>query len=141
MSVLDDEQILIEYLQVYARENRKKLEVFFDGAPVGKSGSRNYGLVQAVFVRKGMTADEAIRIRLKKLKKNARNYIVVSSDRQVQAEARDVGATIIRSEDFSEEVIQAGYRSVSNDQIDETFLNKNEVEEWLRLFGDEENKH
>ena len=43
LSMPDDEQRLIELLNRYGELRRHKLEVYFDGAPVGQAGIRNYG--------------------------------------------------------------------------------------------------
>jgi hypothetical protein len=98
---LDVEERLVGLLQVYARVRRKRVEVFFDGAPAGYAGDRSYGMVRAHFVRAGSSADAAIHQYLLGLKKSARNATVVTSDRQVQAEARRQGAAVIPSDEFA----------------------------------------
>ena len=95
---LDDEMELIAILQEFCRMTRKGADVYFDGAPAPHAGTRKYGSVSAHFVRLGSSADEAIRRRLKSLGKSAKNWPVVTSDRQVQAEARAAQAGIITSE-------------------------------------------
>src|SRR5215470_4210350 len=85
---VDDEMELISVLQEFCRLERRQVEVFFDGAPTSQAGTRKQGAVTAYFIRQGTTADDAIRDRLKKLGRSARNWTVVSSDRQVQANAR-----------------------------------------------------
>jgi uncharacterized protein len=102
---MDDEERLLALLQVYARVRRKKIDVFFDGAPPGQSGQRVYGLVRAHFVQAGRTADEAIRLQLVALGKAARNASVVTADRQVQANARALHAQVISSEAFAAELL------------------------------------
>src|SRR5512145_1541175 len=92
---VDDEMELIAILQEFCRLERKQAEVFFDGAPAPQAGTRKLGAVTAHFVRLGATADNAICDRLKTLRKSARNWTVVSSDRQVQAEARAALAEVI----------------------------------------------
>jgi uncharacterized protein len=101
---LDDEQALITLLQGYARQNRKRIEVFFDGAPPGQAGERSYGTIRAHFVAAGHTADDAILRYLLAQKGAARNMTVISSDRQVQANARALHATVIPSEDFARQL-------------------------------------
>ncbi|HLO30861.1 MAG TPA: NYN domain-containing protein, partial [Anaerolineales bacterium] len=95
---IDDEMELIAILQEFCRLEhtpRGHVEVFFDGAPAAQAGTRKLGAVTAHFVRLGTTADDAIRNRLKMLRKSARNWTVVSSDRQVQAEARAAFAEVV----------------------------------------------
>lgn len=112
LSDLDDEQSLIDLLQRYARQRRgakgggaaRRIEVFFDRAPVGQAGTRSYGSLVAHFVQAGKTADEAIRQFISGLGKSARNVTVVSSDRQVQANARALHAAVIPSDVFAREL-------------------------------------
>src|SRR5512137_1181649 len=80
LQALDDEEQLIQLLQEYCRRERKQVEVFFDNAPPGGVRARTFGLVTARFVRQGSTADQAIRERLVRLGRLARNWTVVSSD-------------------------------------------------------------
>jgi uncharacterized protein len=145
---IDDEQQLIEALQVYCAVRQRDIEVFFDRAPIGYSGQRRFGRLTAHFVRQGLTADDAIRNRLAQLNRAARNATVVSSDRQVQSEARSRGAAVIPSEAFASELLSV-YRPAGGSeppksknrkgkptQTDGT-LSQDDLDEWLRLFGED----
>ena len=129
---VDDELELIAILQEFCRGERKQVEVFFDGAPASQAGTRKLGAVTAHFVQLGRTADDAIRKRLKILRKSAKNWTVVSSDRQVQAEARAVGAEVLSSDSFAGMLKQArdSAPKPNNDQP----LSPKEIEDWLKLF-------
>lgn len=132
----DDEMALVARLNEFCRLSRKtSLEVYFDGAPAPQAGSRQIGLVKAHFVRAGLTADDAIRRRLRALGRAAKNWSVVSSDRQIQAEARAARAEVIPSEQFASQVIstlRAGPPSGDkNSAVSET-----ELAEWLALFSE-----
>jgi len=135
LHMLDDEIELIQKLQVFCQSVGKQVEVFFDNAPAGQSCTQSYGRVKAHFVRSGRTADEAIISRLRNLGGSAKNWTVVSSDRQVQAAARASYAKIISSDEF------AGFLlSVDPDEDSdlggeaELSLNPAEIDEWLDLF-------
>jgi len=129
---VDDEMELIVVLQEFYRIERKQIEVYFDGAPTSQAGTRKLGAVNAHFIRLGTTADHAIRSRLKKLGKSAKNWIVVSSDRQVQAEARAAHAEVLSSESFAKMLEQA--RNSAPKPTDERKLSQKEVDDWLNLF-------
>ena len=148
---MDDEMQLVARLQEFCRAERKKsLEVYFDGAPAGQVGTRKMGLVTAHFVRLGATADSAIRARLKTLGRAARNWTVVTSDRQVQSDARAAGAAGVSSEAFAARVNAStcapapGHRPAKSAKgakspqgaksAKETGMSEAEVEEWLRIF-------
>lgn len=128
----DDEMELVDILQEYCRLARRQVEVYFDGAPPPHAGTRKLGLVTAHFVPLGTTADEAIRRGLKKMGKSAKNWTVVSSDRQVQADARAAQAEIISSEEFASQLQQA--RHTASKPAEDRSLSPQEVEEWLRVF-------
>ena len=134
---VDDEMELVALLQEFCRLERRQVEVFFDGAPVPQAGTRKLGSVTAHFVRAGSTADDAIRLRLKRLGKNARNWTVVSSDRQVQAEARAAYAEVLSSESFAGMLKKT--RSPAEPRSDRT-LSSQEIDEWLKIFEQRGNK-
>ncbi|HNB53071.1 MAG TPA: NYN domain-containing protein [Anaerolineales bacterium] len=136
---IDDEIALIELLQGFCQRTGKQVEVYFDNAPAGSVGKRKYGTVTAHFVRAGTTADTAIRLRLGQLKGAAKNWIVVSSDRQVQAEARGARAQILASEGFAQELGKISPPTPTGKP--EKKLTPDEVEEWLALFGDTRDKN
>ena len=129
---VDDEMELIAILQEFHRITRREVEVYFDGAPAAHAGTRKLGAVTAHFVRLGTTADDAIRRRLKTLGKSAKNSTVVSSDRQVRAEANAVRAEIISSDAFAATLKQA--RPSAPKGNNDRKLSADEVDEWIRLF-------
>ena len=128
----DDEMELIAILQEFCRLERKQVDVYFDGAPTPQAGSRKQGAVTAHFISLKTTADNAIRNRLKKMGKSAKNWIVVSSDHRVQLEARAVGADILSSDTFAKLLKQA--RNSSAKSTDDRKLSQTEVDDWLKIF-------
>jgi predicted RNA-binding protein with PIN domain len=129
---IDDEMELVAVLQEFHRSSRKELEVYFDGAPAAHAGTRKLGTVTAHFVRLGTTADNAIRKRLKTLGKSARNWTVVTSDRQVQADAHAARAEVISSDSFA--VILKQARASKPKSSGDRKLSEDEIDEWMRLF-------
>lgn len=148
----NDEIRLIEMLQVFSRIRRKKIEVFFDGAPVGQAGARAYGVIRAHFVRSGQTADEAIRMRLDQLGPLARETLVITSDHRVQSEAKAHHAKFLDSELFARELMASPHSPLpSKDPLpaakkpvpaapppastkDQPHLSSEQVDEWLEIF-------
>lgn len=130
----DDEMELVAILQEFSRITRREVEVYFDGAPVGHAGMRNLGVVKAHFVRLGQTADSAIRARLNKMGRSAKNWIVVSSDREVQSAARLVRAEFISSDEFVK-LLRNSRSSVSNTVAEDKKLSSAEVQEWEEIFN------
>lgn len=134
----DDEMELVAILQEFARLKRQQVEVYFDGAPIGHDGSRNIGTVRAHFVRLGQTADNAIRARLNRMAKEAKNWIVVSSDREVQNSARTFHAQFISAETFVKSLREARNTAPKANTSDKK-ISPAEVEEWLNIFREKKN--
>lgn len=132
----DDEMELIRLLQDFARIRRQPVEVYFDGAPAGQAGERKFGAVKAHFVRRGRSADSAIRSRLETLAGSAKNWVVVSSDHEVQNAARMNRARVTASEDFVKLLRET--LTGSTPATDDKKLSAGEVEEWLKLFSRKE---
>lgn len=133
----DDEMELVAILKEFARLKRQQVEVYFDGAPIGQAGTRKLGTVRAHFVPLGQTADSAIRSRLKKMEKDAKNWIIVSSDHEVQSAARVVRAQIVTSEEFVK-MLRAATNSAPKANTENKKLSAQEVDEWLKLFREKE---
>ena len=138
LSNLDDEDSLISLLQVFSRETRKKVEVFFDRANPGHAGTYSRGTIVAHFIHRGQTADMAIITRLKKIGKAAPNWIVVTSDNQILGEARSMHFRCLTSQEFSNEMISLQNEIPTNPNPDDKILKNKEIEEWLKIFGDNE---
>jgi len=134
---MDDEMELIAILQEYCRVERKQVEVYLDGAPTPHAGTRKHGSVTAHFVPIKSTADNAIRQRLKKMGKSAKNWTVISSDHRVQLEARAAQAEVISSDVIANTLKQA--RNSAPKPTENRKLSSQEVDDWLKLF--EERKH
>jgi predicted RNA-binding protein with PIN domain len=129
----DDEMELVAILQEFARLKRQQVEVYFDGAPIGQAGTRSLGAIRAHFVRLGQTADNAIRARLNKMGKDAKNWIVVSSDHEVQSAARTAQAQFITSEEFVK-ITRAAMNAAPKANTNDKKLSPAEVDEWLKFF-------
>lgn len=129
----DDELELVAILQDFARLKRQQVEVYFDGAPIGQAGSRKLGTVKAHFVRQGQTADNAIRARLVNMAKGSKNWIVVSSDREVQSAARAHHAQFVSAEEFVK-MLRETRNSAPKTNTEDKKLSAPEVDEWLEVF-------
>jgi predicted RNA-binding protein with PIN domain len=129
----DDEQRLVELLVIYCKAGGDRVEVFFDGAPVGQAGVRNFSRVRAHFVPQSQTADDAILNRIASLGRAARNWMVVSSDRSVQAAAHSAHACVLSSEEFSSRM-QAPRQAAAKESSSNQPLNEAEVRLWLDIF-------
>ncbi len=135
----EDETKLLRLLQEYARRTRTRLEVFFDQAPDLEQRTRRYGAVTVHFVTRRSTADEAIIRRIEALGRAARQYTVVTSDRRIQVNVRAAGARVLTSEAFARrlQAPAAGGQSGSGSEKPAPPGTEEELQEWLRLFGED----
>jgi len=141
LKIIDDEEQLIKLLQEFCRQQRKRVDVYFDNAPPGQHGTRKFGAVTAHFIRQGTTADAAIRTHLRKLGGSARNWTVVTSDREVAVASRESRTRVITSEKFAHNLVRSGTVTGISPETDENLsLDENAVEDWLKFFkgGDSE---
>jgi hypothetical protein len=72
--------------------------------------------------------------------KDARNYALVSSDRRVQAEARGLGCTVISSDQFAAELMNALSQVEVYSKNDDQPLKAEEVDQWLEVFSKRDKK-
>jgi predicted RNA-binding protein with PIN domain len=139
LASVDDELELIEMLQEHSRRSRMAIEVFFDGAPAGQAGSRKFGRVTARFVSHASTADAAIRQRLHQLGGEARNWTVVSSDREVLHAAQAAHARSQTAEEFAARVRADEARREKTEPEPprgggEGGMSEDEVQHWMEVF-------
>lgn len=135
LSDLDDENSLIKVLQKYASQRRSRIEVYFDQAPVTQSGTHTHGLVKAHYVKSNSTADHAIKNRLTRLGNSAKNWTVVSSDREVLAEARSCHCEVLSSSEFAGMLINGPLPDGPSDgKNDQPEVSEDEVDYWLDQF-------
>ena len=134
LSDLDDEQALIDLLLDFCRADRHKVEVFFDRAAPGNARTQTRAFLTTTFVQAGTTADEAIRRRLKNLGKDARNWKVVSSDRQVRAEAAVAHATVLSAEEFADLVMSTLESQGKTTSSPNRTMSETELQNWMELF-------
>ena len=133
---LEDELALIQLLERFARQERTRVEVFFDQAPPSRAGSRTFGTVRAHFIRQGTTADQAIVSRMRRMGKEAKNWTVVTSDREILVEARSVHSKTLPSSEFAG--MLAGLNSASGtpgDKGEAPEISEEDVDYWMDQFN------
>ena len=135
LQAIDDEMELVQILLAFCARGAHQMEVYFDNAPAGQAGRRQFGRVTAHFVRAGRTADAAIAARLTRLGREARQWCVVSSDRSVQAAARAAQAEVLPSPAFALRLQAATLPPEESAEGREMPPDPGEVEEWLRIFN------
>ena len=133
----NDEAKLVNKLKGFAARSRKKCIVIFDGGlPGGQSPMSTTG-VRVIFAASAHTnADALIKRRIDKMP-DARDWMVVSSDNEIQGYARRYRMKTMTAARFSQELQRrAPAQEIPGEEV-HPMLSDDEVDEWLGLFGDE----
>jgi len=132
---LEDEMALIHLLEDFARRERTRIEVYFDQAPPSMSGSRSFGTVRAHFISRGTTADRAIITRLESMGSAAKNWTVVTSDREILVEARSQQSKTLSSSEFASLLEAKKAKTLGGEgKRDDPKVSGEEVNYWLDQF-------
>jgi len=95
--------------------------------------------VRAHFVRQGTTADQAMIKHLSRIGKEAKNWTVVTSDREILVEAKSAHSQILRSSQFAAQLKSVKSRISSDaDKGDAPEVPEGEVDYWLDQFNGNE---
>ncbi|MEJ5315049.1 MAG: NYN domain-containing protein [Anaerolinea sp.] len=140
LAQIEDEERLLALLQEFARLRRCTIEVFFDKAPPGRAGERRAGNITTHWVAEGKTADSAIIATLQRLGKRSVEVTVVTSDRQILAEARKLRARTLRADEFARQLQSARAPKPAPGAEKPERVSEEEVEEYLNLFRKNRNK-
>jgi len=132
---MDDEEKLLNLLADFARSEQVAIEVYFDRAAAGHVGTRVAGRLKAIFVSTHTIADDQIIKRIHSLGGSVKNWTMVTSDRRIQAEAKRVRASLLDSETFARQMLTRLANS-PNHAIPDPTPSTSEVEEWLKIFGE-----
>lgn len=127
----EDEVALILKLRGWLGHKRRKAVVVFDGGiPGGYSRQLSSADLEVVFAAyKHSTADRIIMKRLEKIR-DAGNWTVVTSDREILDFTRRIGARAVTSQDFVLELLPAA-RPAAEKPPEPSAA---EVHEWLEVF-------
>jgi uncharacterized protein len=135
LAQVDDETRLIRLLMTFCQKKKSRVVVFFDKAAPGHQGGRTFGAVSAIFVSDRRKADDAIHDYLAAHRREARNFTVVSSDRQVQRDATSMRARILSTENFADLLSGCVFSEAPiQGEAEPDLLSPEEITEWERLF-------
>ena len=127
----DDEEKLVSLLMSYRARTGKAITVVFDpGETSALSQKRRRGGIETVFAPHGSSADAVIAKRVRR-SRNPRDWLVVTSDRDLAETVARHGARVRSAEDFAQEL--GALRDGSPDWKDAP-PSAEEVETWLSLF-------
>jgi predicted RNA-binding protein with PIN domain len=133
----DDEGKLVMLLRSYAARKRgRALVVVFDHGVYGHPQRLDgYGVV-CHFARSPQDADTQIARRLRRLSQ-PREWALVTSDRALARVAEECGVRVIDSRAFAAQLAQPRPRADAAQEKYDARISDAEIDEWLRLFGEE----
>ncbi len=132
----NDEVKMVLLLRKWAagKRNRKVTVVFDGGVPGGEDQYLSTSKVKVLFAPGNLSADDLIITRINRVD-NPTEYMVVTSDREVQSAARKRKLALITSEDFSP-MVDATDSGDDNVEISpDPEISADELTEWLELFN------
>ena len=108
---VDDEMQLVAHLQAFCRAERKRWKCTSTARPRDRWGRGSWDSSPRTSSDSGAPPTRPSAPASKTLGRAARNWTVVTSDRQVQADARAAGAVVISSDVFAGQVIELDARA------------------------------
>jgi predicted RNA-binding protein with PIN domain len=133
---------LAERLRPLARAG-DRVTIVWDArnAPGGLPSEETAGGARHVFARRSASADDEILLRLRNAEK-PRSYCVVSDDTDITRPAKQLGAAVLSIRDAEMRLAAAGRPPIEQGEDDDEKPpppRGNEIQEWLDLFGRDEN--
>jgi predicted RNA-binding protein with PIN domain len=133
---LNDEAELVLLLRRWTAgcKNRKVTVVFDGGLPGGENRILSTSSVKVVFAPADRSADDLLITRIHRLG-NPAEYTVVTDDRKVIAEGRQMKASLMSSAKFAQSIESVGERDEFVEDGSDQELSESEIVEWLGLFS------
>lgn len=123
----------------YCARAQKMLTIVFDGSFSGQQvdRKRQYGRVTVIYTSPIYSADHAIKKMVGSQEpKRRKTLTIVSSDNEIADYVKAHGASVIKSEEFEQEIIRTLTQEQPLDRVN-IHITDEEVQEWLKLFGTE----
>ena len=129
----EDEMQLVLILNEFFKKRRISGTVFFDRRGPGLARKTGAGRLKVEFATPPNTADRMIEQRLRSIKKEASNCVVISSDREIQTVARVLGAKVMDSSEFAKQLQDSNTR-FEEDEKPQSPISAKELRRWEKLF-------
>ena len=131
----NDEAKLVNRLRGFAAKQGKTCTVIFDGGLPGGFSSLSSRAVTVIFASVAHTnADNLLKRRIRKTR-DAANWTLVSSDREVLDCARRHNMKWMTSAAFSQQLRREPRQQDSRGEAVDPKISDDEVDDWLDIFG------
>jgi len=127
---------LLGEVSAFAASSKARVTVVFDGAPDERvPDGASFRGVKVYYPGRGSDADSVIE-RLVAGHRDRRGLVVVTSDRQLAAECRGLGAKVLGSGEFRKQMARIASRAADpGDPGEADAPAAGSVDEWMRYFG------
>ncbi|MBE0690230.1 MAG: NYN domain-containing protein [Anaerolineae bacterium] len=137
----DDEAKLVQKLIGFTARTGKRVIVVFDhGLPGGRS-RMSTGKVEVIFASHRSSADAIMRERINAVR-DPGQWMVISNDNEVLDVARRRRIRVLKSREFvpmlQNTIVSQRRASRSQGDAPDVHLSSAEIDEWLKLFGDDD---
>lgn len=132
LGAADDEAQLASLLRAFLLRTRSTATVYFDRGDPGASDPAPAAGLTVRFVPRPRSADQAILHHLARLRGQASQWTVVSSDGEIQRAAKRAGARLVPSEDFARQLQTALTQADPEKPAAPT--SPEDLADWERLF-------
>jgi len=131
-------QKVVHIVRKFQQNRNNKVIVVFDGEPDGTAHRQELGpKFLVLYPRYGRSADDEIK-RILNSYNDFRDVVLITSDRELKAFARRLGARTVNSIEFyfklKREYRETGKREETQKRID-TRLSDQEVDQWMKIFN------
>ena len=135
----DEVQLIMRLRRWIAAGRRRRITLFFDGGlPGGRAPHYSGGSLDVIFASSGQEADRLLVRRIRQVR-NPPEFTLVTSDREILANAQSRGMPAIDSQTFARQV-ESELKTRSQSGPDRSskerpVLGADELAEWLDIFG------
>jgi|FLYN01.1.fsa_nt_gi predicted RNA-binding protein with PIN domain len=132
----NDEALLTQKLNGFAARTGRQCVVVFDYGLPGGPSRMSTRAVQVVFASQRSSADRVMMERIKKIP-DPKGWVVVSSDHDVMETAKLRRMQTMTAAQFADLMKSPPRPVVDAGEASDVRLSEAEVDEWLRLFGED----
>jgi uncharacterized protein len=132
----NDEALLTQKLIGFTARTGSKCVVVFDYGLPGGTSRMSTRSVQVVFASQRSTADRVMMERIRKMP-DTKDWVVVTSDHDVAQTARLRRMQTMASADFAYLMESRAKPVVDAGEASDVRLSESEVDEWMKLFGED----
>lgn len=129
---------LVSLLRSYQSSHRLNITLVFDGDEVGQPASEmpSTKWLRIIYSKPPEKADPLIK-RLIRKSHNKKALFVVSADNEIISSAKQHGANVLSPDEFYLRVTKHPLQDQLNQKYDEK-ISEQELDEWLKLFGEDD---